>query len=266
MTAITPPLFFCDGFVKVGRDFFRKTPRLISLDFDGTLAPIAATPGAATLPDLFRGAILRLSKFPETRLAVLSGRSLTDLRRKTRLPGVVLVGNHGSTFSPASLGWSKPLLNDWVRITRQALGLLRPLTQKWPGALLEDKGSDLSLHYRRARPEDNLRFLPKAIRLLHDLPVEARHGKCVLEFRPIGAPGKGQALERLASRFLKGRRALSVCVHIGDDQTDEDAFERLRRMGRNALGLKVGNERTRAHYRLRNSFEVFQFLNLFKNS
>jgi trehalose 6-phosphate phosphatase len=83
-----------------------------------------------------------------------------------------------------------------------------------------------------------------------------------LEIRPKGAPGKGEALERLIGRFLEGRKE-GICVHLGDDRTDEDAFQVLQKLKGNALGLKVGEGPTHAHYRLEGLGEVHRFLSLF---
>lgn len=257
--------FFPTGSSRTPASFFETTPRLVSLDFDGTLAPIAPTPADARMPRALRDALERLAGCRSTHLAILSGRALPDLKRKVRLEGVILVGNHGMTFDPPGLGWGRAALRRWTRCAREARRILEPLLEDWPGALLESKGPDLSLHYRRAHPGRTRERLPKALQLVKHLPMTARTGKRVLEFRPRGAPGKGEALERLASRYLGRKAHAGVCVHIGDDATDEDAFRVLRRRRGPSLGLKVGMEPTGAHYRLRRPSEVLEFLDLFKD-
>jgi trehalose-phosphatase len=192
----------------------------------------------------------------------LSGRSLNDLKCKVRLPGIIYIGNHGLDFSPSRIGWGKKALMEWTHLSRSAYIRLRPLLKHWRGALLESKGPDFSLHYRLANPEQTRRLIPQALRLVRGLPLKARFGKCVLEFRPEGAPGKGEALERLRSLFFRNTKSRCVFIHIGDDETDEDACRVLRGFGRKALGLKVGNGPTLAHYRLRGVGEVLRFLNL----
>lgn len=254
--------FFPEGLEKLGRAFFARTPRLLSLDFDGTLSDIAPTPAQARLNDRFKTLLWSLSMLPQTKVAVLSGRSLPDLRKKVGIPGVILVGNHGLDFSPATIGWGLPEISDWTRRVHQAFSRLEPLVRNWPGALLEPKGLDLSLHYRLLEPAKAKRLIPEALAAIQDLPVVPHWGKSVLEIRPQGAPGKGEALERLFQRFL-GRQSKWACVHVGDDQTDEDAFRFLREMGDNALGMKVGPELTLAPYRLAGTAEVWKFLNLF---
>ena len=256
------PYFFPAGESKTQGGFFSKTPRLLSLDFDGTLAKIAPTPAEAHLSEDLRTVLWGLVHLPETRLVITSGRSIANLRQKVRLPGLVYVGNHGMDVSPPSAGWGLPALREWTRQTLEVQKRLEPLASQWPGSFLEMKGPDLSLHYRRLKPWQVKEIIPEAIKAVQDLPFTSRRGKCVLEFKPSDSPDKGKALERLAGRYFK-MRTLGVCVHIGDDTTDEDAFRALRRMGRRSLGLKVGGGSTRAHYRLRNLQEVRRFLKLF---
>jgi trehalose 6-phosphate phosphatase len=257
-----PKLFFGEGWSRTGPGFFARTPRLLSLDFDGTLAEIAPTPQAAWMSEAFRDTLKALSLLPQTKLVLLSGRSVPDLKRKVRLPGLVYVGNHGLNFSPPAAGWGTRSLKQWSRKTREARKRLQPVVGLWPGSLLETKGPDLSLHYRRLKLKQVRRLIPQALRAIEDLPLAPRRGKGVLELKPKGAPGKGRALDRLASRFFPDPQA-GVCVHVGDDATDEEAFRALRRMSRPALGLKVGPGPTRAHYRLKDLEEVHGFLSLF---
>jgi trehalose 6-phosphate phosphatase len=63
-------------------------------------------------------------------------------------------------------------------------------------------------------------------------------GRKVLEVRPPVALNKGRGVERLL-----GETDMSAAVYVGDDNTDVDAFESLRRLtaeGRLQIGLCVG--------------------------
>jgi trehalose-phosphatase len=259
--AVTP-FFFQEGLARVGPGFFQMAPLLLCLDFDGTLSAIAPTPGAAWMGEGVRNLLWRFSRRAGTRLAILSGRSVPDLKKKVGLPGIIYVGNHGLNFSPSSLGWGTKALANWTRQARLAQDRLEPLAAQWPGSLLEIKGPDLSLHYRRVRPKQVRKLVFRAIQAVEGIPVVPRQGKCVLEFRPKGAPGKAEALDRLAQRFFKDEYS-GACLHIGDDQTDEEVFEALRNMGRRTLGLKVGVGKTKAPFRLKDTRQVYRFLRLF---
>lgn len=238
------------------------SPRLICLDFDGTLSEIAPTPQKARMVAPLRSMIHRLSLMPDTRVAILSGRSVVDLRKKVRLPGIVYVGNHGLDIFPVPRGWGRGRLRGWTREARVVQGRLEPLLERWPGALLEAKGPDLSLHYRGLTSRQAEKLIPEAIRVVRGSGFVPRHGKRILEFRPREASGKGEALERLVGLGSE-KGSKGICLYVGDDRTDEDAFLALRRRGGKSLGLKVGPGRTLAHFRLRDIRQVRRFLGLF---
>ena len=66
----------------------------LCLDFDGTLAPIVEQPEMAAMPDSIRTLIEVLREhYP---IAVISGRSLQDLKCRVALPGLIYGGNHGA--------------------------------------------------------------------------------------------------------------------------------------------------------------------------
>src|SRR5207249_10535375 len=64
-------------------------------DYDGTLTPLVATPEAAVLAPSVRATLGRLAGSERARLAILSGRGLSDLKARVALDGVVYGGCHG---------------------------------------------------------------------------------------------------------------------------------------------------------------------------
>jgi trehalose 6-phosphate phosphatase len=68
---------------------------LVGLDFDGTLAPIVPIPDDAQMPEHTRSIIERLASRSDTRVAIVSGRGLADLRSRVPLANVYFAGNHG---------------------------------------------------------------------------------------------------------------------------------------------------------------------------
>ena len=74
-----------------------RTERLlVALDFDGTLAPEVDQPDAARALPEAHAAVERLAALPATRVALVSGRSVTDLEQVSRFGDeVLLVGSHG---------------------------------------------------------------------------------------------------------------------------------------------------------------------------
>jgi trehalose 6-phosphate phosphatase len=238
------------------------TPRLLIFDLDGTLAPLAETPGRACVPARVQRALAVLAACPRTVVAVLSGRSLADAARKVGVSGLVYLGNHGLTSTRPGLGAPRRELGLWTDLAAEARRRLAPVAKRYPGCLLELKGPDLSLHYRRVAPRQVPDLLRETLASLRGLRFRARPGKLVMEFRPPRGGNKGTALRRLAGRLAPGWKRKGLCLYVGDDRTDEDAFRAARRLGPRMATFKVGAGATRAKYRLPRQPEVETLLGL----
>lgn len=225
-------------------------PCLAVLDFDGTLAPIAPTPGEARMEPRMKALLRRLAATGSVRVAVISGRGLGDLADKVGVRGVVCVGNHGLTCTHRGLGFEGGPAAGWRRTCRRTVRLLSPLEKGFPGCVIESKGVDASLHYRLVPPRLVAGLKAEARSLVAGLPLRFSQGKKVLEFRPLTGRNKGWALKRLARRLAPGWRRTGTCIFMGDDRTDEDAFRAVREMGPRAVGIKVGPGRTAATLRV----------------
>lgn len=77
-----------------------KPGLLCVFDFDGTLSPIVAQPDQARLPLGVRRRLLELSKLAS--VAIITGRSLADIRPRLEFEPDYTVGNHGIEGIP---GW-----------------------------------------------------------------------------------------------------------------------------------------------------------------
>ena len=189
---------------------------LYAFDFDGTLAPIVASPDRARITAPMSRLLEALAR--QAPVAVISGRSRSDLRM--RLPSDLLhiVGNHGNESEAefADELEQRRLVATW---RRQLETLLSGAASR--GILIEDKGLSLSLHYRLAADRDQARSAAsKAIEQLTPAPLVIG-GKMVINLLPQTARTKLEALQELATRE-QARRVLFV----GDDDTDELVFER----------------------------------------
>ena len=76
---------------------------LLLSDYDGTLAPIAARPELAALPERTRELLTSLGGSHRITAGVVSGRSLADLKEMVAIPGLVYAGNHGMEMEAP--GW-----------------------------------------------------------------------------------------------------------------------------------------------------------------
>ncbi|MFN3180304.1 MAG: trehalose-phosphatase [Thermus sp.] len=219
---------------------------LFLLDYDGTLAPIAPRPEEAfPHPEALEVLGALMARYP---LYVVTGRRVADLAGLLPLPGLRVVGGHGLEEGEVG-GESRPLFPVDLSPLRRAL-------PSCPGVWLEDKGFALAFHYRGAEDEERARaclegWLGAHEELLQALGLEALAGKKVLEIKPKGA-SKGQAVLSLLPRHPG-----HTPIYIGDDITDEDAFQALKGRG---LTFKVGPGPTRAEGRLGDVGAVLAYL------
>lgn len=239
-------------------DRFARAPRaLLVFDFDGSLAPLAPTPGAARIHPAAAAALARLMIAPAPRMpiGVASGRRIEDLRRL--LPPLDFwIGLHGLELAfgaePCRLRF-EPTLSD------RALDRLRPRLRDAVrhGGRIEDKQHSIALHVRGVDPH----AAAAAIAAFEDLveaeraagaPLECMRGHLVIEARPTAA-GKHRAVAEVLDHI--GEAALAF---IGDDTTDEEVFRAFP----NALTVVVMEpvRATDARYRLRSPVEAALFL------
>jgi len=218
-----------------------RPPLLVVSDFDGTLAPISPDPMGALIEPIARRAIRRLARLAEDRphrlsVVVLSGRTALDVAGRVRVGGVRYLGNHGVelgdlarsvraerlavAIEPALAGWVEPAtaLGDAVA------GLLGH--PDW--LFVERKGPSVAFHFRAAADQDAARLavleaIESAERAIGGTGLVGLEGRRIVELRPAGAGGKGEAVARLVASLRPG----GVLV-LGDDRSDAEAFGIVR--------------------------------------
>jgi trehalose 6-phosphate phosphatase len=223
----------------------------LALDFDGTLVPIRRRPTQARLSDGTRRVLERLGRRPGLRVFLVSGRRLADLRRRARVSGASYLGLHGWEQDGESRRTA-----DLRRTFRSLKRVLDTRLAGFRGIEIENKGCALAVHYRQASPATASRMQAVLGGALDsfDERVRVLGGKYAWEVLPRENRGKGFAVRSLVKRMPAG----TLAVYLGDDTSDEAAFEALR----GALTVRVGvrADPTHAQYRLRGPGEVRQFL------
>ncbi len=217
---------------------------LFFLDYDGTLAPIVDDPmQAGPHPEI--PAILEEldTRHP---LFIVTGRYPSHLRTFLDTSFNV-IGLHGvqkgrlyGELSSVISGHAQEVIDRYRRTAPTSNGIR-----------LEDKGPMFALHYRLAPDKDAARDSIR--RWLGDVPevLDPIWGKDVVELRPAGI-SKGTAVGEIAARHPD-----RTPLYVGDDVTDEDAFQAL---GDGAITIKVGEGETAARYRLATIDDVVAYL------
>ena len=219
---------------------------LFFLDYDGTLAPIVDDPMEA-YPHPDAPPILKAldEQYP---LWIVTGRNLQDLDALLNMP-LPAIGLHGAQKGRIG-GTVQRLTPD---AAADALQQLRETVPSGEGVAIEEKDTAFAIHYRTADNAEEARQRIKAwARTVPDM-LEAIWGKKVMELRPKGM-SKGTAVRAIADEHPS-----HTPVYLGDDVTDEDAFEALRSI-EGAITIKVGDGDTAADYRLASPDEVMNYL------
>lgn len=134
------------------------------------------------------------------------------------------------------------------------------------GAGIEDNKYSVSAHYRNVKPEEQVgelyRIVSTAVARYPMLKLST--GKKVLEIKPDIMWNKGKAMKWVLEALGMLHRDDVCTIYIGDDVTDEDAFEVFAEEKEDIFGLGIvvtdENKITGAEYSLRNPTEVADFL------
>ncbi|HET9654324.1 MAG TPA: trehalose-phosphatase [Kineosporiaceae bacterium] len=234
---------------------------LVAVDFDGVLAPIVDCPqDARPLPEA-SAALSRLAGSPGVQVALVSGRTLADLRRLAGPPpSALLVGSHGAQFAtgetPAGAGPERddpeeavPGLDEAARaLLARVTAALERISEGSPGTFVEHKPAGAVLHTRRAARAVARSATEEALAGPSSWPgVHLTRGKEVVDLSVVDAT-KGGALDMLRARAGLAPRGGGV-IYLGDDVTDERAFAVLDD-DRGDVTVKVGEGSTIARHRV----------------
>ncbi|MEK7281657.1 MAG: trehalose-phosphatase, partial [Chloroflexota bacterium] len=126
---------------------------LLALDFDGTLAPIVEYPDKAALPSSTASLLKALAEKPGYHVAIVTGRALSDVKRRIRIGGLIYCGNHGLEADIEGRQWKPPGVEEARGAIEEAWKALDKKLKDLQGVMLEDKGLSFSVHYRLAPAE-----------------------------------------------------------------------------------------------------------------
>lgn len=226
----------------------------VFLDVDGTILEIAPTPQDVYVPASLKILLTELCTRLDGALALVTGRSVADLDRLLNPLRFCAAGIHGCERREASGCVLRAGVDE--RVLDGAREELSRLVCRFPEMLLEDKGSALAVHFRRA-PHLRTVVYETLSRIVAALGPRfmMQPGKCVLELRPA-AWTKARAIDDFMQQppFF-GRTP----VFIGDDLTDEDGFAYVN--GRGGTSIRIGSPSvTRASYWLQDVAEASAWL------
>jgi len=237
--------------VRTGVPLVRAARAAWFLDFDGTLVELAETPDHVRVEAEVLDMVRELERASRGAVALISGRRIEDVDRLFVPLHLPVAGQHGAERR----GASGRLHKYPARGIGTMHGILRAWVERRPGLLLENKGSTMAVHYRRA-PElaEKLgAFMQELVGRTHGRYC-LQGGKMVFEIRPSGMDKGSAVLEFMQEPPFVGR----MPVFVGDDISDESAFAAVLSLGGTAV--KVGDGDSIAPWRLQGVADVHTWI------
>lgn len=230
------------GWWREVKPYLEEHELMLFLDYDGTLTPIVKHPSLARLSSAVKRELRSLASAGGIKVAVVSGRSLIDLKHHVSVKRLIYVGNHGLELEGPSIHFIHPEALATQRLFEKLARKLKIVLQPFSGIYVENKKFTISIHYRQVSPTVARKARASFTRFmrtyLSSSNVVLTEGKKVWEIRPHVSWNKGTLVLWLLGRCLAQSSRKILPIFVGDDVTDEDAFRVLKRKG---ICIKVGN-------------------------
>ena len=228
--------------------------RMIFLDYDGTLVGYNEKPELATPDEALMQLLKKLIEFPQTEVAIVSGRDQKFLDQWFGHLPITLVAEHGYVVKHKNQKWlvKETQLKNWKE---DLIPVIENFTDRTPGTFIEEKKNSLVWHYRKTDPELAAERTVELKTVLSSLITDELHlmdGDKVIEV-VSGRYNKGTAVSEIL-----GDKAADFIICFGDDVTDEFMFNDLPS---HAVNVKVGKKNTLANYYIDKPHDVVSLLN-----
>ncbi|HEY7050868.1 MAG TPA: trehalose-phosphatase [Mycobacterium sp.] len=233
----------------------------VCLDYDGTVSVIVAEPESARLVDGVADTLARLAgRCP---VAILSGRDLADIRDRVNVAGLWYAGSHGfESVAPDGSYRQNEEAAAAVPVLEQAAADLRAELAHIDAARVEHKRFAVAVHYRDVSIDD----IGGVVAITHRVGCAAHlrvtNGRKIVELRPDVDWNKGTTLAWIREQVTGTAGRPVLPIYIGDDLTDEDAFDAIHTDGISILvrHTEDGDRRSAARFTLENPEQVRDFL------
>ena len=210
------------------------------LDYDGTLSPIAPHPDLATIPPETKKVLERLASMPDVFVAVISGRSVNNVKEMVGIEGITYAGNHGLEIIHPDGTKVSPPTSPGVQFTHpmpaeledRVAALMQRLQECCrDGSWVENKGVLLTFHFRNVPTDKREPMVSRARELITEAGFLIGSAHCALESKPPVSWDKGRAsIYILRTAFGVDWSDRIRIIYAGDDATDEDAMSALKGM------------------------------------
>ena len=206
----------------------KKKKIFFFFDYDGVLVPMQNNPDTAYLPGTTKDGLIRLIKNKLFKVALVSGRTLSTLKRLTKFNNkkVVFIGSHGFEllYKGKASFFSKQNISTINKIRPKALKVSKSVAK----GFLEHKPYTFTYHIRDTKKVDLVERLSRAMKKflkenkLHN-KLSVLKGKNIIEVLPQEV-SKGKAIEKIIKLYLN-----YLPIYFGDDVTDISALKIVKK-------------------------------------
>jgi trehalose 6-phosphate phosphatase len=241
----------------------KSSVSVLMLDYDGTLAPFRVEREKAFPYPGVREVLDRIMECDQTRLVIISGRAISDLMPLLGLKTFPEIwGSHGWERRKADGSYSVlPVDRKHLEGLAEAELLIKSSDF---GGSCETKPRSVALHWRGLPAEKKAAIDEFADRKMR--PIATNYNLEIREFDgglELRLPGRNKG--DVVRSILADISGPGFCAYLGDDQTDEDAFEAVSDRGLGIL-VRADKKPTKARARLAPPGELIEFLQMWESS
>ena len=236
---------------------------LFATSFDGVLAPYESDPSQVAIAPSRLTLLRRLQGLPGVVVAIVSGRSLDDLRPRIPLDaGAFYIGLHGLEIAGPRFEWAcSEGIDAYCDCMRDVAVRLQETVSSVHGVRVECKGPIVALHTRDVAEQQvvwsRFQLLSAAADLVNTSAVRPLRGHDVLELLPNVGCSRAEALRTVRQCVEQRHQRPVFTMYIAEDVPHDGALDAG---GENGVGAVVGR-RTHAAYHLESCDDVDEMMN-----
>jgi len=243
-----------EAWPEVQRSLWTQSKILLALDFDGVAVSPSMRADGASLPADLGHLLQKLHASRRVVLALLSGRSVRDLRSRASLEKAIYAGNHGSEIEGMGLSRTDGLASSCRSDLVDVFSCLTRYSRRLPGIVADDNGLSLTIHGTFAPEEERDKTRALLVALVQGRPrlqlIERPGGWDVLA---RAAWDKSQAIRQMMDHLCI---TSSSMIFLAGAHTDKRTFLDLSA----GHTFSVGGAAESAKYQLSTRMDLMQFL------
>jgi trehalose-phosphatase len=219
---------------------YRSGARLLFLfDYDGTLVPIAPRPDMAVMTAVTRRRLERLIQLPSVFVAVLSGRTLADLKAKVGISGLYYAGTSGLELDLCGATLIHPESDRAARLIAVVADRVNRDVAGYSGAWVEHKRLGLTVHYRQVEADRIDALRRRVIQSAEPFSgaLQVLDGPMAIEMVPNLGWTKSSALFKIIETIQRGCEGAVIPFCAGDAGNDADVLRATDALGGIAIGI-----------------------------